>query len=93
MAFGLDDPADTGILCGFIHSIAGLVYNRCRHCSFSINPVFMNPIMDFRGSIEIRVRIYSLIFPMLRFMLNRKTLSFTYLIIKEKVWGRWKSNS
>ena len=49
MAFGLDDPADTGILCGFIHSIAGLVYNRCRHCSFSINPVFMNPIMDFRG--------------------------------------------
>lgn len=93
MAFGLDDPADTGILCGFIHSIAGLVYNRCRHCSFSINPVFMNPIMDFRGSIEIRVRIYSLIFPMLKFMLNRKTLSFTYLIIKEKVWGRWKSHS
>ena len=42
MAFGLDDPADTGILCGFIHSIAGLIYSRCRRCSFSINPVFMN---------------------------------------------------
>jgi len=93
MAFGLDDPADTGILCGFIHSIAGLIYSRCRRCSFSINPVFMNPMMDFRGNIEIRVRIYSLIFPMLKFMLNRKTLSFTYLIIKEKVWGRWKSHS
>lgn len=93
MAFGLDDPADTGMLCGFIHSITGLVYSRCRHCSFSINPVFMNPIMDFRGSMEIRVRIYSLIFPMLRFMLNRKTLSFTYSIIKEKVWGKWKSHS
>lgn len=93
VAFGLDDPADTGMLCGFVHSIAGLAYSRCSHCSFSINPVFMSPIMDFRGSMEIRVRIYSLIFPMLRFMLNRKTLSFTYLIIKEKVWGKWKSHS
>ncbi|WP_240664298.1 DUF2953 domain-containing protein [Methanosarcina sp. MSH10X1] len=93
VAFGLSDPADTGMLCGFIHSIAGLAYSRCRHCSFSINPVFMDPMVDLRGNMEIRVRIYSLILPMLKFMLNRKTLSFTYSIIKEKVWGKWKSHS
>jgi hypothetical protein len=90
MTFGLSDPADTGMLCGFIHSVAGLAYSRCRHCSFSINPVFMNPMMDFRGDMEIRIRIYSLIFPMLKFMFNGKTLSFTYSIIKEKVWGKRK---
>ncbi|WP_230669904.1 DUF2953 domain-containing protein [Methanosarcina barkeri] len=93
VTFGLSDPADTGMLCGFIHTIAGLAYSRCRHCSFSINPVFMNPMVDFRGSMEIRVRIYSLIFPMLKFMFNRKTLSFTYSIIKEKLWGKRKSSS
>lgn len=91
--FGLSDPADTGMLCGFIHAVAGLAYSRCNHCSFSINPVFMNPMMDFRGNMEIRVRIYSLIFPMLKFVFNRKTLSFTYSIIKEKLWGKRKLNS
>ena len=92
VTFGLSDPADTGMFCGFIHAVAGLAYSRCRHCSFSINPVFMNPMMDFRGDMEIRVRIYSMIFPMLRFMFNRKTLSFTYSIIKEKLWGKRKFN-
>ena len=93
LTFGLSDPAETGMLCGFIHTVAGLAYNRCRKCSFSINPVFINPMMDFRGSMEIRVRIYSLIFPMLKFMFDRKTLSFTYSIIKEKLWGKRKFNS
>ncbi|AKB45368.1 hypothetical protein MSVAZ_3099 [Methanosarcina vacuolata Z-761] len=93
VTFGLSDPADTGMLCGLLHSIAGLAYSRCRHCNFSINPVFMNPMMDFRGDVEIRVRVYSLIFPMLKFMFNRKTLSFTYSIIKEKLWGKRKFSS
>ena len=93
VTFGLSDPADTGMLCGLIHAVAGLAYSRCRHCSFSINPVFMNPMVDFRGIMEIRVRIYSLIFPMLKFMFNRKTLSFTYSIIKEKLWGKRKFSS
>ncbi|WP_229396922.1 DUF2953 domain-containing protein [Methanosarcina sp. DH1] len=93
VTFGLSDPADTGMLCGLLHSVAGLAYSRCRHCSFSINPVFMNPMMDFRGDVEIRVRVYSLIFPMLKFMFNRKTLSFTYSIIKEKLWGKRKFSS
>jgi hypothetical protein len=90
ITFGLSDPADTGMLCGFIHVIAGLTYSRYKNCSFFINPVFTNPIVDFRGDIDIRVRIYSLILPMLKFMFNRKTLSFTYSIIKEKLWGKWK---
>jgi hypothetical protein len=90
ITFGLSDPADTGMLCGFIHVIAGLTYSRYKNCSFFINPVFTNPIVDFRGDIDIRVRIYSLILPMIKFMFNRKTLSFTYSIIKEKLWGKWK---
>lgn len=90
MTFGLSDPADTGMLCGFMHAVAGLVYSRCKHCSFFINPVFINPMVDFRGNLEVRVRIYSLLFPMTRFIFNRKTLSFTYSIIKEKLWGKRK---
>jgi hypothetical protein len=93
MTFGLSDPADTGMLCGFIHPIVGLIYSRCRHCSFSINPVFMDPMLDFRGNTEIRVRIYSLIFPVVKFMFNRNTLSFIYSFIKEMLQGKWKSRS
>ncbi len=91
VTFGLSDPADTGILCGFIHSIAGLVYSRCSYCSFSINPVFMCPVLDFRGNGEVRVKIHSLIFPFIKFILNGKTLSFTYSIAKEILQRKWKS--
>jgi hypothetical protein len=93
VTFGLSDPADTGILCGFFHAITGLAYSRCRHCNFSINPVFMNPMLDFQGNAEIRVKIYSMIFPVIKFIFNRKTVSFTYSIIKEKLRGKWKFDS
>ena len=91
MTFGLSDPADTGILCGFIHTIAGLIYSRCKYCRFSINPVFMDPMLDFRGNAEIRVKIYSLFFPFIKFIFNGKTLSFTYSIVKEILQRKWKS--
>lgn len=93
LTFGLPDPADTGMLCGFIHALLGTVYSRCRSCSFSVCPVFMESLLDFRGSAEIRVKIYSLIFPFIKFILNGKTLSFTYLIVKEKLRGSSKINS
>jgi hypothetical protein len=90
VTFGLSDPADTGILCGFIHSIIGLIYSRCKRCSFSVNPVFMDPTLNFHGNAEIRVKIYSLIFPVIKFMFNRKTLSFTYSFVKEILRGKLK---
>ncbi|MGB9927307.1 MAG: DUF2953 domain-containing protein [Methanosarcina sp.] len=93
VTFGLSDPADTGMLCGSIHAITALIYGRCKHCSFSINPVFMDPMLDLRGKAEIRVRIYSLVFPFLKFISNGKTLSFTYLFLKEIIHRKWKSNS
>lgn len=93
LTFGLSDPADTGMLCGFIHALLGTVYSRCRNCSFSVSPVFMESLLDFQGSAEIRVKIYSLIFPFFNFIFNGKTLSFTYSIVKEKLRGSSKINS
>ncbi|AKB17119.1 DUF2953 domain-containing protein [Methanosarcina sp. WWM596] len=93
LTFGLSDPADTGMLCGLIHALLGTVYNRCRNCSFSVCPVFMETLLDFRGNAEIRIKIYSLIFPFLKFIFNGKTLSFTYSIVKEKLRGSSKVNS
>jgi hypothetical protein len=93
LTFGLSDPADTGMLCGVIHALLGTVYSRCRSCSFSVCPVFMESLLDFRGSAEIRIKIYSLIFPFIKFIFNGKTLSFTYSIVKEKLRGSSKVNS
>jgi hypothetical protein len=93
LTFGLSDPADTGMLCGFIHALLGTVYSRCRSCSFSVCPVFMEPLLDFRGNAEVRIKLYSLIFPFLKFIFNGKTLSFTYSIVKEKLRRSSKVNS
>jgi hypothetical protein len=92
VTFGLSDPADTGMLCGFIHSIAGFIYSRCSYCSFSVNPIFMDPMLDFRGNAEIRVKIYSLIFPFIKFVFNKNTLSFTYSVVKELLQRKWESD-
>jgi hypothetical protein len=91
ITFGLADPADTGMLCGFIYALTGYIYSRCTHCGFSINPVFTNSMIDFRGDAEIRLKIYSMIFPYIKFIFNRNTISFTYAVIKELVQKKWKS--
>ena len=91
--FGLPDPADTGMLCGFFHSLLGALHGRCRQCSVYINPVFMDPVLDFRGNTKISIKIYSIIFSFFKFILNRKTLCFTYSIIKEWLQGKLKANS
>jgi hypothetical protein len=91
--FGLPDPADTGMLCGFAHSLVGVLHGRCRHCRVYINPVFLDPVLDFQGNTKISIKIYSLVFSFLKFILNRNTLSFTYSIIKEWLSGKLKVNS
>jgi hypothetical protein len=91
ITFGLADPADTGMLCGFIYALTGYIYSRCSYCGFSINPVFTNSMIDFRGDAEIRLKIYSMIFPYIKFIFNRNTISFTYVVIKELVQKKWKS--
>jgi hypothetical protein len=91
ITFGLSDPADTGLLCGLINAIEGFFYSRCRHCSFSINPVFLDPMLDFQGSAEVRVKIYSLFLPFIKFIFNWKTLSFTYSLVKEILQREWIS--
>ncbi len=91
MTFCLPDPSDTGILCGFLHAIAGFVYSRCRHCNFSIKPEFMDPMLNLQGNLEIRIKIHSLILPFIKFIFNWNTLSFTYSVVKDILQRKWKS--
>jgi hypothetical protein len=91
MTFCLPDPSDTGILCGFLHAIAGFVYSRYRHCNFSIKPEFMDPMLNFQGNLEIRIKIHSLILPFIKFIFNWNTLSFTYSVVKDILQRKWKS--
>lgn len=91
ITFGLADPADTGMLCGYLYALAGFIYSRCAYCGFSINPVFTNSMIDFRGDAEIRLKIYSMIIPYIKFIFNRNTISFTYAIVKELIQKKWKS--
>jgi len=91
MTFGLPDPSDTGILCGFLYAIVGSVYSHCKHCNFSIKPEFMDSMFDFQGNLEVRIKIHSLIFPFIKFIFNWNTLSFTYAVVKDILQRKWKS--
>lgn len=84
-SFGFQDPADTGVVCGFLHGLSGLLYSRCEKCKIRIEPQFLDSGLDFRGNARINIKIYSLIFPFIKFIINRRTLYFIFLILRQKI--------
>ena len=84
ITFGFPDPSDTGIVCGFLHATNALLYQKCKVCSYSINPQFMDTVFDFYFIAEVRLRMFSLFLPVLSFVSNRKVLSVVCTIIRRQ---------
>ena len=85
ISFGFPDPADTGIVCGFLHGLSGILYSRCQKCNIHIEPQFLDSELNFKGKTRINVKIYAVVFPLIKFIINRRTLYFIYLILKKKI--------
>jgi hypothetical protein len=84
ITFGFPDPSDTGIVCGFLYATNALLHQKCKVCSYSINPQFMDNVFDFHFIAEVRLRIFSLFLPVLCFVSNRKVLSVAWTIIRRQ---------
>lgn len=74
LEFGLPDPADTGMACGFLHPLLSSIKHRCRVCRYWIEPRFDDVALEFHLLATIRLRPYSLIPPVMGFVLNGKVL-------------------
>ncbi|MDO9517451.1 MAG: DUF2953 domain-containing protein [Methanosarcinaceae archaeon] len=87
LTYGFSDPADTGMVSGFLYALKGLFSKRCTIFDFSIYPQFQDEVFDLHFLTNIRFRISSLLFAVLRFVTNTKVLGAAWFIFKE--W--WKT--
>ena len=91
LTYGFSDPADTGMLTGLLHALKGLFAKRCSIFDFSIDPQFQDEVFDLHVLTNIRFRISSLLFAILRLVTNRKVLGAAWFIFKER--RKAKSNT
>ena len=91
LTYGFPDPADTGMLSGFLYALKGLFAKRCSIFDFSIYPQFQDEVFDLHFLTNIRFRISSLLFAIIRFVTNRKVLGATWFILKE--WRKSKPST
>lgn len=84
LSYGLPDPADTGTLCGYLHTLASVVHSGCRKFHYSVIPQFSEEHLDVRMEGDIRFRIGSFIPPLLRFIFSRKVLSTGWWFLRNR---------
>lgn len=82
--YGLPDPADTGMLCGYLHSLASVLHSGCRKFQYSVTPQFADERLDVRMKGDIRFRIASFIFPLVRFVFSMKVLRTGWWFVKNR---------
>ena len=71
LTFGLEDPAHTGILTGFLHSIRGSL--QAGH-DISFTPDFTRPILEWDLKAKVTVIPIKILPPVMRFTVSRQVL-------------------
>ena len=68
--FGLNDPADTGMLSGFLYA-ASAPLTRFPAVSIQLHPVFHEPTFAYRVRGSIKVTVGRMVIPAIRFLCDR----------------------
>ncbi len=82
LRFGLPDPADTGMLCGFLFGAFGSLHQYWHDFSYFLEPRFDEKALDLQLTADIRLRIYKLIPVFLRFAFDRRVLRTGWLLVR-----------
>jgi hypothetical protein len=77
--YGMNDPAHTGIITGFIHTILGPFPTGT---SISFNPVFTGPVLDWDMKTHASFTPVHIIAPIIRFATNWQVIRSTWGIIR-----------
>lgn len=82
LCFGLPDPADTGMLCGFLYGGFGFLHQYWQDFSYFLEPHFHEKVLDLQLMADVRIRIYRFIPVFLRFALNWGVLRTGWLLVR-----------
>ncbi|MCX9083292.1 MAG: DUF2953 domain-containing protein [Candidatus Methanoperedens sp.] len=77
--FGLEDPADTGIMFGFLHSIIGII-RKSHNIRWSVD--FTKPVLEWDLKAEIAITPIQIVLPVTRFITNKQVLRSGLRIIR-----------
>jgi hypothetical protein len=70
VTFGLNDPADTGMLSGFLYAVSAPL-TRFPAVSIRLHPVFHEPAFAYRVRGSLKVTVGRMIIPAIRFLCDR----------------------
>lgn len=84
MTYGFDDPAYTGMLCGFLHAALGIVKRSCPKCNYQIVPCFNNDILEIDASGSFRIRLYRFIPGVIRFISRKVVIKNMWMPLRHK---------
>lgn len=82
LSFGLPDPADTGMLCGFLFGAFGSLHQYWQDFSYFLEPRFDERVLDMQLMADVRLRIYRFIPVFFRFALDRGVLRTGWLLVR-----------
>lgn len=86
LTFGFSDPSDTGILSGYLYALQGLIKTKIPLSNIRINPVFIEEIFEYKIKGSIKIKFYSLLFAIFKFIISKPFWIFLHhLFIKRKI--------
>jgi hypothetical protein len=84
LRFGFDNPANTGVLCGYIYALKGYLLYKCKNTELDVEPVFIDEVLDFFAVANFRIRLASLIPVLLLFVINKGVLKVSWAYFRNK---------
>jgi len=84
MTYGFDDPAYTGMMCGFLHAALGIVKRSCPQYNYQIVPSFNNEILEIDASGNFRIRLYRFIPGLIRFISSKVVIKNLWILLRHK---------
>ncbi|APH39600.1 DUF2953 domain-containing protein [Methanohalophilus halophilus] len=82
LKWGLDDPATTGITCGFLHAALSVIKNRCLHCNYRLIPLFDEKMFEMDVRATLRFRLYRFFPGIIRFISKRIVLRNLWVLLR-----------
>ncbi|TGC11143.1 DUF2953 domain-containing protein [Methanolobus halotolerans] len=84
LKFGLDDPADTGMVVGYLYALRGYLEYQYERVRLYAEPNFIEMMVDFHIIGDIKFRIANLVPAVLTFVFNRNVLKVSWALIRKK---------
>lgn len=84
MLYGLDNPADTGIVSGYVYALRGYLHTQYDRIRLYAEPTFVEEKMDVHMLADISFRIASLVPAVVTFLLNRDVRRVSWALIRKK---------